>query len=168
MVGLAGLAAARGEVAWTGFLISVALVTICLAVSPFESTLGSPRRIAALLAEQRARGEPVVEIGHFNAGLLLSAAHGAAARGPARAGFEDSTSLATAIVPRDSIAAWSVRHGRVWTFGPADHTRAVADAAGLGYVAIARWRGGSWDSWRPGTDAVPSCRAPTESRPSGR
>jgi len=142
MVGLAGLAAARGEVAWTGCLISVALVTVGLAVSPFESTLGSPRRITALLMEQRARSEPVVEIGHFNAGLpfylrrtvpLLEV--------PREPGFEDSTSLAAAIVSRDSIGAWSTRHGRVWTFGPADHTRAIADAAGLGYVAIARWRG---------------------------
>src|SRR5262249_61853416 len=69
MLGLAALAAARGEVAASGCLVAFALATVCLAVSPFESTLGSPRRITALLAEQRARSEPVVEIGHFNAGL---------------------------------------------------------------------------------------------------
>jgi 4-amino-4-deoxy-L-arabinose transferase len=142
MIGLAALAAARGRIAASGCLVSVALVMVCLAVSPYESTLGSPRRIAALLSEQRARSEPVVEIGHFNAGIpfylrrtvpLLEV--------PREPGFEDSTSLAAAIVPRDSIAAWSARHARIWTFGPADHTRAVADQAGLGYFPIARWRG---------------------------
>jgi hypothetical protein len=141
IVGLAGLAAARAEVAWTGCLVSVALVTACLAVSPFESTLGSPRRVTALLAEQRARTEPVVLIGHFNAGLpfyLRSTVP--MLEVPREPGFEDSTSLAAAIVPRDSIAAWSARYGRVWTFGPADYTRDVARATGLEYVTIARWR----------------------------
>jgi 4-amino-4-deoxy-L-arabinose transferase-like glycosyltransferase len=144
LVGLAAVAAARGRVGATGLLMTLALATLAVALEPYESVLGSPRRIAALLAEQRRGNEPVVEIGDFNAGIpfylertvpLLEV--------PREPGFEDPRSLAAAVVPRDSIAAWTIRYGRVWTFGPADRVRSVASDLGLDYVGTARWRGES-------------------------
>jgi hypothetical protein len=93
-----------------------------------------------VLAEQRA-GEPLVEIGHFNAGLpfylgervpLLEV--------PREEGFEDPASLRAAVVTRDTLVAWAARHSRVWTFGPEDQVRDLAGTLGLDYVGVARWR----------------------------
>jgi hypothetical protein len=107
----------------------------------YESQLGSPRRIVRHLADLRGPGEPVVEIGHFNAGLpfylgevvpLLEV--------PREAGFEGAQERAAILIPRDSLGAWTARHGRVWTFGREAHAEEIARSLGLRYVTISRWR----------------------------
>ena len=93
-----------------------------------------------MLADQR-RGEPVVEIGHFHAGLPFYLGQPVPlVEVPREAGFEDPGARARILVPRDSVRIWAARHGRVWAFGRAAHVREIADQQGLGYVPIARWR----------------------------
>jgi 4-amino-4-deoxy-L-arabinose transferase-like glycosyltransferase len=137
---LGGVVAGAGRPVFAALATTMALATLAIALAPFEGALESPRPIARQLAGLRD-GEPVVEIGHFNAGLpfylgqtvrLLEV--------PREKGFEDPASLAAVVVPRDSLPVWARRHGKVWVFGPEERSRSVAAATGLDYEATARWR----------------------------
>ena len=140
VLALGASAALGGRVALAALATTVALSALVLAVAPYEAHLGSPRPIAGLLSELRA-GEPVVEVGHFNAGLPFYLRQQVwLVEVPREKGFEDAASLAKVVAPRDSLAAWAARHGRVWTFGPEERVREIAAAKGLDYVAVARWR----------------------------
>jgi len=137
MVG--AFAAARGRLAFAALTSTVAVAALGIALAPYDSQLGSPRGIATLLTEQR-RGERVVEIGHFNAGLPFYL--GETVRMievPREKGFEGPQSLSAATATRDSLSVWA-RSGRVWTFGAETWIRRIATEQGLDYVLVARWK----------------------------
>jgi 4-amino-4-deoxy-L-arabinose transferase-like glycosyltransferase len=140
LLALGGLAAAFGRSALAALLAALAIPAAAVAALPYESALGSPRALVQLLADQRERGEPVVEVGHFNAGLPFYLNQRVPLLEVAReqdfiAGADHSV-----IVPRDSLAAWVSRHGRVWTLGHDPYARQIAEELGLGYSTVAHWR----------------------------
>ncbi|HET9327563.1 MAG TPA: phospholipid carrier-dependent glycosyltransferase [Candidatus Eisenbacteria bacterium] len=137
---LGALAAARGRMTLAALGSALAMAALAIALAPYDSQLGSPRRIAALLAEHR-RGEPVVEINHFTSALpfylrervwLLEVAR--------EKNFDPPETLPAVLATRDSLRLWAERHGRVWTFGPERPSREIATAIGLDFVSIASWR----------------------------
>ncbi len=138
---LASLAALRARVELAAALVTAALAALAVAAAPYDSTLGSPRQVARLLAENRAPAEPVIEVGHFNAGLpfYLGATVGLL-EVPRETGFDDPAHRARVVVPRDSLGALARRHARAWLFGPEPLSREVAGAAGLSYTRVITWR----------------------------
>jgi 4-amino-4-deoxy-L-arabinose transferase-like glycosyltransferase len=137
---LGAIAAARGRMALAAFATALSIAVVAIALAPFDSQLGSPRAIAQVLAEQR-RGEPVVEIGHFNAGLPFYLKEKVRLiEVPREKGFEDPRSLAGVVATRDSLAAWVGRRGRAWAFGPAPHVQRMTASEGLRFTPVARWR----------------------------
>ena len=132
---------ARARPARAALYLTLLLTVLVVTLAPYDSMLGSPRRIARLLIEQRAPGEPVVEIGRFNAGLpfyLGEPVHLLEVR--REEGFDDLARVRATIVTGDSLVAWSERHRRVWTFGAERRTAEIAHSTGLRYTIVARWR----------------------------
>ena len=131
----------RGRPAAAAMVLTAAWTALLVTALPYESALGSPRRLAALLAENRGGGEPVVEVARFNAGLpfylgepvrLLDV--------PRETGFGDRAGRREVILDADSLAALAARHPRVWLLGPRDRSEALALGVGLRYETVARWR----------------------------
>jgi len=136
---LGALAAARGRMILASLCGVAGVAAVAIALGPYDSELGSPRRIAALLSEQR-HGEPVVEIGHFNAGLPFYLRERVRlVEVPRERGFENPQSLAVVVGSRDSLRVWA-GNSRIWTFGPEIRTRDIAAEMGLDYVIVARWK----------------------------
>jgi hypothetical protein len=146
----AGLACFACAAAWVAgsrparaaLFVTLGFAALLVAAAPYEGALGSPRGIAAVLRENRAAGERVVEVARFNAGLpfylrervrLLEV--------PRDRGFGDAARGAEVDVTSDSLAAWAADHGRVWLLGPEARTEALAASLGVHYRAVARWRG---------------------------
>lgn len=116
---------------WLGLVIGLA---------PYDAALGSPHRIAALLAEERTPGEPVVEYRRFNAGLPFHL------REPVRLldverelFFTPSAARASVVATRDSITALASRYGRVWMLAPSGETQSLAESLGLDYTRVSVW-----------------------------
>jgi len=141
LLGLAALAALRGRPETCAAVFAIAVSILALALAPFDSHLGSPRRIAQILRENRAPLEPVVEVGHFNAGLPLYLGERVRLMEvPREIGFESAAALAAVELPPDSLAALVARHSRVWTFGREERVQEIARARGLRYARVATWR----------------------------
>jgi 4-amino-4-deoxy-L-arabinose transferase-like glycosyltransferase len=141
LLGLATLAALRGRPEACAAAFALAIAVLGWTAARFDSQLGSPRRIAQMLREHRAASEPVVEVGHFNAGLpfylrepvrLLEV--------PREVGFETAAARARVELSADSLPALVTRHGRVWTFGREVRVEEIARDQGLRYVRLATWR----------------------------
>ncbi|TMQ73295.1 MAG: phospholipid carrier-dependent glycosyltransferase [Candidatus Eisenbacteria bacterium] len=137
---LGGMLAARGRPAPAALAAALAIAMLGCALAPYETELGSPRQVALQLARVR-HGEPVVEIGHFNAGVPFYLKERVRlVEVPREKGFEDPRSLAGVVASPESLRAWVARDGRIWAFGPAGHVREVCARAGLGLSPVARWR----------------------------
>jgi 4-amino-4-deoxy-L-arabinose transferase len=139
--GLAALWLARARPERAGPPLTLAYSALLVALSPHDAALGSPRQVVRVLAESRGPGEPVVEIADFNAGLpfylretvrLLEV--------PREPAFDDPARVRAVLVTRDSLAEFSRRHPRVWTFGPEARCGEIAATLGLRYTVVARWR----------------------------
>ena len=146
-VGLACLVVAALFVTLQRFAIAALAVTLSACallagLAPFDGPLGSPRALVRVAAENRAPGEPVVELERFHAGLpfylrepvrLLDV--------PRESGFVEDDARARIFVTRDSLPGLAAEHGRVWVLGPESDSESLAREVGLRYQATARWRG---------------------------
>jgi 4-amino-4-deoxy-L-arabinose transferase-like glycosyltransferase len=137
-LGLAATSMARARAPRGALLVTLGTIALIVALSPYESRIGSARGLVRVLRENRAPGEPVVEVARFDAGLpfylgervrLLDV--------PRETGFDDAPHRAAVIVTRDSIAAMAAR-GRVWLFGPGAASAELAAGLGLRYQPTAR------------------------------
>jgi len=139
--GWAALRIGRGRPVDGSLFLAVAYAALIVAASPFDAALGSPRRLAGVLAENRSPGEPVVEVARFNAGLPFYLGETVrlleVEREPE---FDPARRLDAVLVTRDSLAALATRHARVWTLGPAGRCAEIAEALDLRYTIVARWR----------------------------
>jgi 4-amino-4-deoxy-L-arabinose transferase-like glycosyltransferase len=137
----AALALLRGRLQLGALAMVAAYALLALATARYESALGSPRGVARLLAEHRARGEPVVEVSHFNAGLPFYLGETVRLLDVGREQrFDSPQRVAAVVVTPDSIAAHAAAGRRVWIFGPADRAQGLAVELGLDWVMMARWR----------------------------
>jgi 4-amino-4-deoxy-L-arabinose transferase len=128
----------RARPARGALLVLFGLTALSVALAPYEGPLGSPRPLARVLAENRARGEPIVEFARFNAGVpfylretvrLLEV--------PRETAFEDPARHPAAFVTRDSLASLGAMHPRVWILGPQGASAALALSLGLQYQRVA-------------------------------
>ena len=140
LLALAALAAWRLAPETTCALVAAAALALCAAAGRYDSFLGSPRQVTGLLAGLRAPGEPVLEVGQFNAGLPFYLGERVGlVEVPRETRFEGSAAVPTR-VPRDSVAARVAPHGRGWLFGDAELAQRIAEGQGLRFVRVARWR----------------------------
>jgi 4-amino-4-deoxy-L-arabinose transferase len=141
LLALATLAALRGRAETCAALVAIAVAVFGLALARYDAHLGSPQRIAQILRENRATAEPVVEVGHFNAGLPFYLGETVRLMEvPREIGFESGAALAAVEVTPDSLAPLLARHRRVWTFGREARIEEIAREQGLRYVRLATWR----------------------------
>jgi len=142
---LALLALAAGAV-WlsrlelSAALVAGAFVALGAAAARYDSTLGSPREVTRLLAGLRAPNEPVVEVGHFNAGVPFYLGERVELMEvPRETQFEERAASAVE-VPRDSLAGLVRRAGRVWLFGSPELIAQIAHQQGLLWLRVTLWR----------------------------
>lgn len=141
LLALAALAALNGRAETCAALFATAVAILGLALVRYDSHLGSPRRIAGILRESRAPREPVVEVGHFNAGLPFYLGERVRLMEvPREVGFESEAELKAIEITPDSLPALLARHRRVWTFGREARIEEIARAQGLRYVRMTTWR----------------------------
>ena len=138
---LAALAAWRWRPEAAAILFTLALIAPLIGASQYESLVGSPRQVARLLSGLRAPGEPVFEVGHFNAGIPFYLGERVGLiEVPRETQFDERGGGPRIELPRDSLAARTIPHGRAWLFGRQDLSEEIAHQQGLSYVRIARWR----------------------------
>jgi 4-amino-4-deoxy-L-arabinose transferase len=141
LMAVAALAALRMGPETTAALVTAALVALGVAAAPFESQLGSPRRIVELLAQARGPSEPVIEVAHFNAGIPFYLGERVSLlEVPRETGFDERAGAVRVEVPRDSLAALVRAHGRAWLFGQPSLSEEIARDQGLRYTRMAVWR----------------------------
>jgi 4-amino-4-deoxy-L-arabinose transferase-like glycosyltransferase len=132
---------ARSRPATAGLLIVLAYAAAVAALARYEGPLGSPRPMARMLAELRGAGEPVVELGQFNAGLpFYLGAPVSLLEVPRETIFEPRGMHKDPRITRDSLASMTERTGRVWILGPQHDSEALAAALRLRYQRVVRWR----------------------------
>ncbi len=137
---LAAFMTLAGRPARAGLCVLLGWLAIVAHAGRYDAPLGSPRRIAELLAEQRGRGEPVVEYHRFNAGIPLALRETVRLLDVERElFFTPGARLTSVVITRDSLVPLVARHGRVWMFAPAGDTRRLADSLGLAYQRTSAW-----------------------------
>jgi len=138
---LGALAAWRARPEAAAALVTFALVLLSVAAARYDSVLGSPRQVMELMSGMRAPGEPVFEVGHFNAGVPFYLGERVGLiEVPRETQFDERAGNPPVELPRDSMAAQTLRHGRAWLFGRQDLSEEIARQQGLSYVRITRWR----------------------------
>jgi hypothetical protein len=136
---LAAGAAWRSRLALSAALVAGAFVALGAAAARYDSALGSPREVTHLLSGLRAPNEPVLEVGHFNAGVPFYLGERVGMiEVPRETQFEERTASAVEL-PRDSLASLARRHGRVWLFGSPERIAEIARQQGLSWLRVALW-----------------------------
>jgi hypothetical protein len=136
---LAAGAAWRSRLALSAALVAGAFVALGAAAARYDSALGSPREVTLLLAGLRAPNEPVLEVGHFNAGVPFYLGERVGMiEVPRETQFEERAASAVEL-PRDSLASLARRHGRVWLFGSPERIAEIAQQQGLSWLRVALW-----------------------------
>jgi hypothetical protein len=146
---LAAVAFAYGRARAGAWCAWGALVALVFAVAPLDGPLGSPRHLAALVARARSSGEPLVEYGELNAGLLFYLDTKAVlVEVPRDLQFEAKEQ--SAVVGRaPDIAALAREHGRVWLYAKRGAAASLAGSFALAEEPVALWRGREMTALRP-------------------
>jgi 4-amino-4-deoxy-L-arabinose transferase-like glycosyltransferase len=138
---VAAFAVIRARHAWASGAVLAGWVGLMFGLARYEAPLGSPRPLVQLLADQRARGEPVVEYLRFNAGVPFYLREQVRLLDVERELFFTPREVrAGTIVTRDSLAPLAARHGRVWLLAPNNSGATLASSLGLDYRRVTRWR----------------------------
>ena len=138
---IAAVFVARAHHSSAAIIVLAGWLAVAFGLGRYESPLGSPRAMVALLQQTRRPGEPVVEIRKFNAGLLFYLREPVLLLGVERnLAFTPATELTHSIITRDSLVALADRSDRVWLLAPGREGALLADSLGLEYQRLAVWR----------------------------